>query len=308
MEKVNIFDAIEQNKRNSLLLIFLVVFIFLALVWIISEVFDYGMCGYFLGFVLLIFYLLTAYYAGDKVILALNRAKEIRHEDNPYIYNVVEGLALAAGIPVPKVYLIDDPFPNAFATGRDPQHAAIAVTSGLLKTMNREELAGVLAHEISHIANYDIRFMMLTVALVGAIGLLSEIFVRAFIWGTKFSVRAFVLGGGSGRKTVGGLVRGGLVLMIGLLFMIIAPIAAFFVRMAISRQREYLADANAAKLTRYPEGLASALEKIKQYPYEMQNANQTTASLYIADPFKEAAGLFASHPPIDDRINRLRKM
>jgi len=291
MEKVNIFDAIEQNKRNSLLLIFLVVFIFLALVWIISEVFDYGMCGYFLGFVLLIFYLLTAYYAGDKVILALNRAKEIRHEDNPYIYNVVEGLALAAGIPVPKVYLIDDPFPNAFATGRDPQHAAIAVTSGLLKTMNREELAGVLAHEISHIANYDIRFMMLTVALVGAIGLLSEIFVRAFVWG-----------GGGERKKGGGLV------LIGLLFMIIAPIAAFFVRMAISRQREYLADANAAKLTRYPEGLASALEKIKQYPYKMQNANQTTASLYIADPFKEAAGLFASHPPIDDRINRLRKM
>jgi len=291
MEKVNIFDAIEQNKRNSLLLIFLVVFIFLALVWIISEVFDYGMCGYSLGFVLLIFYLLTAYYAGDKVILALNRAKEIRHEDNPYIYNVVEGLALAAGIPVPKVYLIDDPFPNAFATGRDPQHAAIAVTSGLLKTMNREELAGVLAHEISHIANYDIRFMMLTVALVGAIGLLSEIFVRAFVWG-----------GGGERKKGGGLV------LIGLLFMIIAPIAAFFVRMAISRQREYLADANAAKLTRYPEGLASALEKIKQYPYKMQNANQTTASLYIADPFKEAAGLFASHPPIDDRINRLRKM
>jgi len=291
MEKVNIFDAIEQNKRNSFLLIFLVVFIFLALVWIISEVFNYGMCGYFLGFVLLIFYLLTAYYAGDKVILALNRAKEIRHEDNPYIYNVVEGLALAAGIPVPKVYLIDDPFPNAFATGRDPQHAAIAVTSGLLKTMNREELAGVLAHEISHIANYDIRFMMLTVALVGAIGLLSEIFVRAFIWG-----------GGGGRKKGGGLI------LIGLLFMIIAPIAAFFVRMAISREREYLADANAAKLTRYPEGLASALEKIKQYPYEMQNANQTTASLYIADPFKEAAGLFASHPPIDDRINRLRKM
>lgn len=291
MEKVNIFDAIEQNKRNSFLLIFLVVFIFLALVWIISEVFNYGMCGYFLGFVLLIFYLLTAYYAGDKVILALNRAKEIRHEDNPYIYNVVEGLALAAGIPVPKVYLIDDPFPNAFATGRDPQHAAIAVTSGLLKTMNREELAGVLAHEISHIANYDIRFMMLTVALVGAIGLLSEIFVRAFVWG-----------GGGERKKGGGLV------LIGLLFMIIAPIAAFFVRMAISREREYLADANAAKLTRYPEGLASALEKIKQYPYEMQNANQTTASLYIADPFKEAAGLFASHPPIDDRINRLRKM
>ncbi|MEM4720205.1 MAG: M48 family metallopeptidase [Candidatus Bilamarchaeaceae archaeon] len=292
MEKVSFFDAIEQNKRNSLLLIFAVVLIFLILIYIISEVLDYGICGYVFGFIILIIYILGAYYAGDKVILALSGAKELKHQDNPYIYNVVEGLAMAAGIPTPKIYIINDPFPNAFATGRDPQHSAIAVTTGLLDSMKKEELAGVLAHEISHIANYDIRFMMLTVALVGAIGLISEIFLRTFFWGR-------------GRDNKKG---SGFLLILGLIFMIIAPLIAFFIRMAISREREYLADANAAKLTRYPEGLARALEKIKSYPYKMQAANETTASLFIADPFKKAAGLFSTHPPIDERITRLRKM
>ncbi|MEM4165751.1 MAG: M48 family metallopeptidase [Candidatus Bilamarchaeaceae archaeon] len=292
MEKVSFFDAIEQNKRNSLLLIFAVVLIFLILIYIISEVLDYGICGYVFGFIILIIYILGAYYAGDKVILALSGAKELKHQDNPYIYNVVEGLAMAAGIPTPKIYIINDPFPNAFATGRDPQHSAIAVTTGLLDSMKKEELAGVLAHEISHIANYDIRFMMLTVALVGAIGLISEIFLRTFFWGR-------------GRDNKKG---SGFLLILGFIFMIIAPLIAFFIRMAISREREYLADANAAKLTRYPEGLARALEKIKSYPYKMQAANETTASLFIADPFKKAAGLFSTHPPIDERITRLRKM
>ncbi len=294
MEKISFFDAIEQNKRNSILLVAAVVFIFLVLVWVISEIFEYGVCGYLMGFVFLLFYLLGAYYAGDKVILALSGAKEIRHEDNPYIYNVVEGLAIAAGIPKPKVYLINDPFPNAFATGRDPQHSAIAVTSGLLETMKKEELAGVLAHEISHIANYDIRFMMLTVVLVGAIGLLSDFFLRLFSRGRVNR---------GGRKGSGGIL-----VIVGLVFIVLAPLAAYFVRMAISREREYLADANAAQITRYPEGLARALEKIKNYPGKMQNASSVTASLYIADPFKSAAGLFATHPPIDERVARLRKM
>lgn len=293
MEKISFFDAIEQNKRNSLILIATVVAIFLIIVWVISEIFEYGLCGYLLGFVFLFFYLLGAYYAGDKMILALSGAKEIKHEDNPYIYNVVEGLAIAAGIPKPKIYLINDPFPNAFATGRDPQHSAIAVTSGLLETMKKEELAGVLAHEISHIANYDIRFMMLSIVLVGTIGLLSDFFLRSFLWGTGKRV---------GRK------GGSILVILGLVFIILAPLAAYFVRMAISREREYLADASAAQITRYPEGLARALEKIKGYPYKMQNANNVTASLYIADPFKSAAGLFATHPPIDERVSRLRKM
>ncbi|MEM4358904.1 MAG: M48 family metalloprotease [Candidatus Bilamarchaeaceae archaeon] len=292
MERVNIFDAIGENKRNSILLLFLIMGIFLVLIWILSEIFELGECGYFLGFVGLIFYGLTAYFAGDRVVLALSRAKPITREEYPFVYNVTEGLALAAGIPVPKIYLIDDPSPNAFATGRDPEHAAIAVTRGLLETMNREELEGVLAHEISHIANYDIRFMTLAVVLVGAIGLISEIAIRSFLWG------------GSARRER----RSGALLLLGLLFMVLAPIFATLVRLAISRQREYLADANAAKLTRYPLGLASALEKIKKLAMPMTNANETTAPLYISNPFAKAEGLFATHPPLDDRIKRLRSM
>lgn len=294
-EKVSIFDAIGANKRNSYLLIFIVLGIFLAMVWILSEVFEFGACGYTLGFFALFVYGLTAYFAGDKIVLALSGAKEIQKSEYPFIYNVVEGLSIAAGIPMPKIYLIDDPSPNAFATGRDPKHSAVAVTKGLLDTMNREELEGVLAHEISHVANYDIRFMTLTVVLIGAIGLLAEIAVRSFLWGG--------FRGGGGRK--GG---SGVLVLIGLAFMVLAPLFAMFVRFAISRQREYLADANAAKLTRYPPGLASALEKIQKYPSGVKSASDVTAPLYISNPLKKAEGMFATHPPIDDRIKRLRSM
>ena len=293
-EKVNIFDAIGANKRNSYLLIFIVLGLFLGVVWIVSEVFGFGQCGYFLGFVALFIYGLTAYFAGDRIVLALSKAKEIKKTEYPFIYNVVEGLSIAAGIPMPKLYIIDDPSPNAFATGRDPKHSSIAVTKGLLESMNREELEGVLAHEISHVANYDIRFSTLTVVLVGAIGLVSEIVLRTFLFGG--------FRGGGNRK------GGGVLVLIGLLFVILAPIAAMFVRFAISRQREYLADANAAKLTRYPPGLASALEKIQKYPKGVKSASDVTAPLYISNPLKKAEGLFATHPPITDRINRLRSM
>ncbi len=293
-ERVNIFDAIGANKRNSYFLIFLVLGIFLGMVWILSEVFEYGACGYTLGFFALMIYGLTAYFAGDKIVLALSKAKEIKRSEYPFIYNVVEGLSIAANIPMPKIYLIDDPSPNAFATGRDPKHSSIAVTKGLLDTMNREELEGVLAHEISHIANYDIRFMTLTVVLIGAIGLLSQIVLRSFIFG---GLR------GGGRRG-----QGGVLVIIGLAFVILAPLFAMFVRFAISRQREYLADANAAKLTRYPPGLASALEKISKYPHGVKNASDVTAPLYISNPLKKAEGLFATHPPVADRIKRLRSM
>jgi heat shock protein HtpX len=293
-ERISIFDAIGANKRNSYLLIFIVLGIFLGIVWVVSEVFEYGTCGYTLGFIALIIYGLTAYFAGDKIVLALSKAKEIKKSEYPFIYNVVEGLSIAAGIPMPKIYLIDDPSPNAFATGRDPKHASVAVTKGLLDTMKREELEGVLAHEISHIANYDIRFMTLTVVLVGAIGLLSEIVVRSFLYG------GFRGGGRRG--------KGGALVLIGLVFIILAPLFAMLVRFAISRQREYLADANAAKLTRYPPGLASALEKIQKYPHGVQSANDVTAPLYISNPLKKAEGLFATHPPIGDRVKRLNAM
>lgn len=294
VERINIFDAIGANKRNSYLLIFIVLGIFLGMVWILSEYFEWGTCGYALGFFVLIFYALTAYFAGDRIVLALSNAKEIKKTEYPFIYNVVEGLSIAAGIPMPKIYIIDDPSPNAFATGRDPKHASVAVTRGLLETMKREELEGVLAHEISHIANYDIRFMTLTVVLVGAIGLLSQIVVRSFLYG---GIR------GGGRRG-----KGGILILIGIAFMVLAPIFATLVRFAISRQREYLADANAAKLTRYPPGLASALEKIKKYPSGVKSATDVTAPLYISNPLKKAEGMFATHPPIDDRVKRLKSM
>jgi len=292
-EKVHIFDAIGANKRNSLILLFIVFLIFFGMVWAVSELLEWGICGYFLGFVALIFYGVTAYFAGDKIVLGMAGAKELKKKDNPFIYNVVEGLSIAANIPTPKVYVIDDPAPNAFATGRDPEHSSIAVTRGLLDAMKREELEGVLAHEISHIANYDIRFMTLSVVLIGAIGLISGIVTRTFLYG-----------GMRGRRGKGG----GILMIIGLAFVILAPIAATFVRFAISRQREYLADANAAKLTRYPPGLASALEKIEKYPEAMKKATDVTAPLYISNPFKKAEGLFATHPPIKDRVKRLRSM
>ncbi len=293
-EKIHIFDAIGANKRNSLILLFLVFLIFFAMVWVVSDLLEWGACGYFLGFAALVFYGVTAYFAGDKIVLAVSGAKELQKKDNPFIYNVVEGLSIAANIPIPKVYMIDDASPNAFATGRDPQHSSLAVTRGLVETMNREELEGVLAHEISHIANYDIRFMTLTVVLIGAIGLVSGIVTRTFLYG----------GMGGGRKGKGG----GVLLLIGLVFVILAPIFATFVRFAISRQREYLADANAAKLTRYPPGLASALEKIEKYPEGIKNATDVTAPLYISNPFKKAEGMFATHPPIKERVARLRAM
>jgi len=293
MKKVNIFDAIGANKRNSYILLFLVVLIFMGVVVVLSELMGIGTCGYFLGFIILVIYAISAYYKGDKVVLALSGAREIKKNEYPFVFNVVDGLSIAAGIPRPKLYIIDDPSPNAFATGRDPKHASIAVTKGLLDTMKREELEGVLAHEISHVANYDIRFMTLAVVLVGAIGLISAIVTRSAFYG--------LFRGGRDRG-------GGLLVIVGLAFIILAPIVAVLVRMAISRQREYLADANAAKLTRYPPGLASALEKIRKYPKGMKKADDVTAPLYISNPMKKAEGLFATHPPIADRIKRLKGM
>ncbi|MCI0503097.1 M48 family metalloprotease [Candidatus Micrarchaeota archaeon] len=292
-EHVSFFDAIEANKRNSLILVALMFFIFMALVWAISYAFDIGLCGPALGFFALLFYALVVYFQGDSIILAMSGAKEARREDYPFLYNVVEGLALASQIPMPKVYVINDPSPNAFATGRDPKHASVAVTQGLLDMMKREELEGVIAHEMSHIANFDIRFAMLAVVFVGAIALIGD-----FTWRMIFY-------GGSSRRERGG----GPLIIIALFFVILAPIFAQLVRFALSRQREYLADANGARLTRYPEGLASALEKIGKANMPTRAANDTTASLYFSNPFPQKLGFLGStHPAIGDRVKRLRSM
>lgn len=293
MEKISFFDQINANKRNSAILMAAMFGVFLAMIAAISYIFDIGACGPIMGFFALLFYTVIVFYSGDKVILALTGAKEASKKEYPFLYNVVEGLALASQIPVPKLYVIDDPSPNAFATGRDPQHASVAVTKGLLEMMKREELEGVVAHEISHVANFDIRFSMLAIVFVGAIALLGD-----FAWRMMFY-------GGGGRNRKGG----GALIVIALVFVILAPIFAQLVRFAISRQREYLADANGARLTRYPEGLASALEKIKKANIPTKAANDTTASLFFSNPFPHKIGFLGStHPKIDDRINKLRAM
>lgn len=293
MEKISFFDQIDNNKRNSAILMAVMFLIFIGLVSAISYVFDIGICGPAFGFFALLFYSIAVFFTGDKVILALTGAKPVQKKEYPFLYNVIEGLALASQIPVPKVYVIDDPSPNAFATGRDPKHASVAFTTGLLSMLKKEELEGVAAHEISHIANYDIRFSMIAIVFVGAIALLGD-----FVW------RMLFFGGGRRRNDSGGPL-----IIIALVFIILSPIFAQLVRFAISRQREYLADANGAKLTRYPAGLASALEKIKAANIPTKAANDTTASLFFSNPFPHKIGFLGStHPKIDDRISKLRAM
>ncbi|HNT60705.1 MAG TPA: M48 family metallopeptidase [Candidatus Bilamarchaeaceae archaeon] len=284
------FDAIDTNRRNSLILILFLGFLVFVAVSAFSMMYDMGMAGFILGAVIATVYALFSYYLGSKMILALSGAKPVAKEDNPYLYNLVEGLALAAQIPAPKLYMIEDRSMNAFATGRDPSHSAIVVTRGLAENMNRAELEGVIAHEMSHIGNYDIRYMMITVVMVGMIGFLGEVALRSFLWG------------GSGRRDGGSSI----LVLLGLILAILTPIIAMLVKMAISREREYLADATAVRLTRYPDGLKSALKKIRDGYQPTRSATETTASLYFADPIgKKLTGLFATHPPIEDRIKRL---
>ncbi|MCE5197677.1 MAG: M48 family metalloprotease [Armatimonadota bacterium] len=242
-----------------------------------------------------------SYYYSDQIVLASVHARPATKEEFPQFVNVVEGLALGAGLPVPRAYVMDDPAPNAFATGRDPDHAIVCATTGLLGMMNRVELEGVVAHEMSHIRNYDVRFMTLVAVLVGSIAMLAH----WFWWTGRF-------GGYRSRNNQGG--QGQVIFFfIGIALAILAPISTALVQAAISRRREYLADASGAMLTRYPEGLASALEKIENDHHVLTTANSATAHLFISNPFKGGRALssifnFSTHPPIEDRIQRLREM
>ncbi len=299
-EHVSFFDAIDANKRNSLILVAVMAFVFMGAVTAVSYIFDLGICGPTLGFFALLLYTVVVYFQGDSIILTMSHAQPVTREQYPFLYETVEGLALAQQIPVPKIYVVQDNSPNAFATGRDPKHSSVAVTTGLLQMMNHQELEGVLAHEMSHIANFDIRFSMLAIVFVGAIGMLANFAWRMAWWGG-------IRGGGDRRDRSGGM--GLIVLAIAIVFVILAPIFIQIVRFALSRQREYLADANGARMTRYPEGLASALEKIKNAGIPTHAANDTTASLYFSNPFpNKMSFLTSTHPPIDDRIKRLRSM
>lgn len=295
MARLNIYDQIARNKRLSYALFAVFFIVSFILAFIISEYLGGGLFSMAAVLILAVLWMLFSYYLGDKAILAINHAKPATKQEYPYLYNTVEGLSIAAGVPMPRIYVIDDPAPNAFATGRDPRNSSIAVTKGLLDIMERLELEGVLAHELSHIKNYDVRYMTQVMVMVGLIGILSNMIFRMFWYG---------------RGDRRGNRRSGALLLIGLLFAIIAPIIAQLVRFAISRQREYLADASGALITRYPQGLADALKKIASTRIPMTKANPDSAPLYIANPFsgKDFSNLFSTHPPIGERIKKLEAM
>lgn len=249
------------------------------------------------------FQVFISYWFSDKIVLSMSGAKQISRESHRDLWNVVENLAITAGLPIPKIYIIEDSAPNAFATGRNKEHAVVAVTTGLLQILDRTELEGVIAHELAHIGNRDMLVSTVVVVLVGFITLLADFFFRFTLFGGR--------GGGDDRNG-GGQVQ--IILMIaGIALMILSPIIATLIQLAISRKREYLADATGALLTRYPEGLASALEKISQHGKKMKRANNSTAHLFIANPFgpkakKSFSSLWATHPPAEDRIKKLREL
>ena len=240
-----------------------------------------------------------SYWHSDKIALAVAGAKEVKHEENPELYHILENLCITAGLPMPKLYIINEMAPNAFATGRNPQHAVVAVTRGLLQKLNRSELEGVLAHELSHIGNYDMLLSTVVVVLVGFIALISDWFLRWSFWG----------GGGRNNDRENGQL-GAIMMLVGIILAILSPFIAMLIQLAISRKREFLADASGALLTRYPDGLASALEKIAADQTPLKAATNATAHLYISNPFKgkKISTLFMTHPPIADRIKALRVM
>ena len=290
------YDQIASNKRNSYLLILVVFALVAATVYaFIYLFFGAGDTGFVLGIILAAIYITATYFYADKIVLSMAGAREAKKGEFPYLLNVVEGLSIAAGIPTPKIYVVDDAGLNAFATGTDPQHASVAFTTGLLKAMNRQELEGVAAHEMSHIKNMDSRMSTLVVVMIGLIAILSDIGLRSMFWGRRSY-------GGGDRDRGGGILA-----LVGIVIVILAPIVAQLVRLALSRQREYLADASGAELTRYPAGLANALEEIKRKGSVVQHATETTAPLYFAVPVSMGS-LFSTHPPIDERIKRLRAM
>jgi heat shock protein HtpX len=298
--RLSIYEAASANRWRTLLLIAVFTALVAVLAYVVGEYFAPGGGVAALPFALAISggSALVSYFAGDKLILAQSQARELGPDEDLRLRDVVESLALGLGIPPPKIYLIEDSAPNAFATGRDPQHASIAVTRGLLDKLDRTELEGVIAHELSHVGNRDIRVMVLVTVLVGTVALLADWMWRSMFWGR-----------GRDRDRGGG---GSIIAVIAIALAVLTPIVAALIQLAVSRQREYLADASGALLTRYPPGLASALRKIAADKEPLEVANKATAALYIANPLKDAPAffdhLFDTHPPIEERIKRLEAM
>jgi heat shock protein HtpX len=291
------YSDIAANKRKTIYLMFG----FFVLIGAIAYGVGWYLHAFSITLIAVIFaigYAFWSYYASDKLALSVNNAVPIKKADNPRLWRIVENLSITDGLPMPRVYIIDDPSPNAFATGRDPNHSAVAVTSGLLDMMNDNELEGVIAHELGHVKNYDIRVAMVVFGLVAIVSLISDFVLRWMFWG------------GMRNSNRDSNENNPLFLILAIVALVLAPIVATIIQLAVSRRREYLADATGALTTRYPEGLASALEKIKQSSLPMRKQNPSTAHLFFANPLKahSFSNLFSTHPPIDDRIKALKEM
>ena len=289
------YSQIEGNKRKSLLLVILFIILIGILAWVLVQLLDFGIIGYAVSALFIIIFSLVSYYYSANIVLKISGARELQKKEFPFLFHTVEGLAIAAGIPAPKCYIIEDTAPNAFATGRDPKNSVIVVTTGLLQKLNRLELEGVIAHETSHIKNYDIRLMTLVSVFVGIAALLSDFILRSFYYRRREH--------GHGRAAA-------FLVIFGILLAILSPLIAQLIKFSVSRNREFLADASGAMLTRYPEGLASALEKISKDKEPLEAANKATAHLYIVNPLKDyhsfLSNLFSTHPPVEERIRVLR--
>ncbi|MFA6134976.1 MAG: M48 family metallopeptidase [Phycisphaerae bacterium] len=302
---------ISRNKRNTWLLIVVFAMVFVGLGVLIGNVWGGGNAEFSIltaASAGLIAFLLTlaSYYGGSSVLLGISHAREISKSDDPQLFNVVEEICLAGGLPVPKIYVIEDSAMNAFATGRDPKHASVAITSGLRGRLNREELEGVIAHELSHVRHYDILFATLIAVMVGVLVMLCDIFLRSMWWGGGRRRQS------SDRQSEGGGGLQVILLILALVLAILAPILAKIIQMAISRQREFLADAGSVELTRNPTGLAHALAKLGGDEEVLEAANRATAPLYIVHPIRKfeerASSIFDTHPPLNERINRLMSL
>lgn len=300
------YEQIAANKRKTVLLLIVGIAFLVLIGWVVGYLWATGPAGAVIALAVAVVLSIASYYSGDKMVLASTRAREVSPEEEPRLHNVVEGLAIAAGIPKPRVYVVPEQAPNAFATGRDPEHASVAVTQGLLGAMNRVELEGVIGHELSHVLDRDILVGTVVATVVGAAVLLSEFFMRSWWWG---GVR-----GRRGNDSNGGPF-GMVLLVLGIVLLVVAPIAGQIIKLSVSRNREYLADAQGVLLTRYPPGLIGALQKIAASPAGMRSANNATAHLWLSQPSRvqgEKLGamekLFSTHPPIEERIRRLQEL
>jgi len=297
----NVYQNISSNKRDTVVIFVLFTAVITAICWFIGEYFTEGGGASLLGLAFIFSGLsgFLSYYNSDKMILAISGAKELKYEDAPEVHKLVENMSIASGIPKPKIYVINDSSMNAFATGRDPEHAVICFTTGIIQRLEKRELEGVIAHEMSHIGNYDIRLMSIVSILVGGISLLADWFTRGVFF--------------RGKRRDDDSSAGALIFLIGILLILLSPLIATLIKLAISRKREYLADSTAALITRYPKGLADALRKISQDTEILETANSATAHLYISDPVRgKKANIFSNffdtHPPIEERIRRLEAM